>query len=931
MSTGTLTAKELRALTPYLEGEGAKPNGEWDMHCPLHQDTKRSASLNADTGDFYCNTCAMGGSVQWLMMQKDEWVEPDPNAVHNGNGRASSAAQAEELSLIRADSWNDVLLEHEKLRLKQLMSKRGLSRHTIEERLIGWDMLANAYTIPIFDAGGGLLNVRRYSMEADTDRRKIWSISGHGSPVLYPIDQLESDVIIICEGELDALITIQNGYAAITRTGAAKVWDPPWSKLFAGKLVYLCHDADHAGVAANRSVAKHLIKFAREIRFISLPYGITDKHGKDLTDFWLEHDKERFEELLKRSLVLGDQRTKVKDAPAEVSVAEAGDARHEGKPLRLTVQTKGRTQGEYTVPALVKFTCDMENGNKCKVCPMLEAEGEMEDQIDPNERDILSLMNSTDGQMREILRERNLIVKCPRFEVDILEHQSVEHLVVIPSIDHTKHQITGGDYKSIEIISVGRQDTSTGITVQVTGTLHSDPRSQLTRFQAWEVNPLETSLDRYELTADEIKLCKSFQPGPGETPYQKMARIALDLSRSVTKIYGRPEMHVMMDLVFHSALRFEFNGVTDDRGWMEALILGDTRTGKSEAAQRLVEHYGAGELISCETASIPGILGGLEQRSNGWSVSWGAVPLNDRRLVVLDEISGLSVEQISQLSALRSSGVAQLQKVLAERANARTRLLWLSNPRNGKAMASYQYGVDAVQPLIGNHEDISRFDIAMTVANSDVDASSINVRHKDHKTRYTSKACNALIHWAWSRKPEQIKWTDDATDACLKAALEMGDKYNQNPPLVQAAAVRWKLARMATAIAMRLFSADENLNCVVTVQHVKAAAAFMDRVYGMPGFGYLARSERKNKDKAEAVGHLDDVVAMLHNMPQANKFLQNIEGQFKPFDMASAMGGDAGAAHNLCNALANKNMIHMRKGLYFLGEEMMEVLRKVAK
>lgn len=930
MSTGTLTTAELRALSPYLEGESPKPNGEWDMHCPLHQDAKRSASINVETGDFYCQGGCGGGPLTWLMMQRDEWVAPDPHAVHTNGGSRSSAAPAEELSINRVESWNDVLLNHEKLPLKDFMAKRGLSRKTIEQRLIGWDMRANAYTIPIFDAGGGLLNVRRYSMDADTDRRKIWSISGHGGPVLYPIDVLDSDPLIVCEGELDALLTIQNGYAAITRTGAAKVWDVTWSKLFSGKMVYLCHDADHAGAAANSAVAKHLYKFAREVRYISLPYGITEKHGKDLTDFWLEHDKERFEYMLKRALLVGDERTKVKDAPAEVSVAEAGASQHAGKPLRLTVQTKGRTQEEYTVPARVKFTCDMENGNKCKVCSMLEMQGEMEDEIDPNERVILQLMKSTDAQMREELRVRNEIVKCPRFEVEILEHQSVENLVVIPSIDHTRHQITGGDYKSIEVISVGRQDTGTGITVQITGTLHPDPRTQGTRFQAWEVNPLETSLDRYELTTEEIDLCKRFQPAPGEAPLVKMKKIADEMAQSVTKIYGRPEMHVMMDLVFHSALRFEFAGVTDDRGWLEALIVGDTRTGKSEAAQRLVEHYGAGELISCETATIAGILGGLEKRSEAWAVSWGAVPLNDRRLVVLDEVSGLSTEHISKLSALRSSGVAQLQMVLAERANARTRLLWLSNPRE-KTMAQFSYGVDAIKPLIGNAEDVARFDIAMTVSNKDVPSRLINKIYTDHKTRYTSKACNALIHWVWSRKPEQIKWTPMAIKAAMEAAEVMGQKYNQDPPLVQAANVRIKLARIATAIAMRLFSCDENLNCVVTVQHVKAAVAFMDRVYGMPGFGYLARSERKNKDKAAAVGHQDNVVDMLANMEQVTKFLIGCEGRFAERDLIPFVYGDPSKALKLCQDLGKMNLTVLRGGLWHIQEELYEVLRKVAK
>jgi hypothetical protein len=269
--------------------------------------------------------------------------------------------------------------------------------------------------------------------------------------------------------------------------------------------------------------------------------------------------------------------------------------------------------------------------------------------------------------------------------------------------------------------------------------------------------------------------------------------------------------------------------------------------------------------------------------------------------------------------------------IKAEQANARARLLWLSNPRDGKTMASFGYGVEAIKPLIGNAEDIARFDIAMTVANKDVSSDIINKMHADHKTRYTSKACNALVHWAWSRKPEQIKWSQAATEACLEAARSMGTRYNQDPPLVQAANVRIKLARLATAIAMRLFSADENLNCLVRVEHVKAAVAFMDRVYGLPGFGYLARSERKIKDKAEARDHQDRAVDMLANMPKVYRFLQDTDGQFKTADMAPACNGDLGGATNLCQKLADMNLIIMRRGLYHIQEELFDVLRKVAK
>src|SRR5262245_45478686 len=129
----------------------------------------------------------------------------------------------------------------------------------------------------------------------------------------------------------------------------------------------------------------------------------------------------------------------------------------------------------------------------------------------------------------------------------------------------------------------------------------------------------------------------------------------------------------------------------------------------------MLEWYGMGHMISCETATFAGVMGALDRTDdNRWVVKWGGVPTNDRRAVVLDEATGLSTEQISQMSDIRSSGIAAMEKIRSERTSARTRLLWLANPRSGSDLSDYMYGVQALKDLIGNNEDIARFDLAMS-------------------------------------------------------------------------------------------------------------------------------------------------------------------------------------------------------------------------
>ena len=73
---------------------------------------------------------------------------------------------------------------------------------------------------------------------------------------------------------------------------------------------------------------------------------------------------------------------------------------------------------------------------------------------------------------------------------------------------------------------------------------------------------------------------------------------------------------------------------------------------------RLMDHYKLGARHECKNATSAGLLGGLQQLGSRWFVSWGIIPMHDKRLVVLEEIKGTPIEVLAKLTDMRSSGIA---------------------------------------------------------------------------------------------------------------------------------------------------------------------------------------------------------------------------------------------------------------------------------
>jgi len=327
----------------------------------------------------------------------------------------------------------------------------------------------------------------------------------------------------------------------------------------------------------------------------------------------------------------------------------------------------------------------------------------------------------------------------------------------------------------------------------------------------------------------------------------KLKEIYDDLATNVTHIYGRQDLHLTIDLVYHSPLRFYYDGKLLRKGYPEVLILGDTRVGKTQCAEALQAHYGLGILAGGESMSFAGLVGGLQQIGKTWNCTWGKIPQNNRRLVIIDEATGMSEKDISQMSSVRSQGIASVTKIQSQETEARTRLIWLANPRSELTVNQFSSGVDIIESLIHAPEDIARWDMAIILSKDEIDFDHMTLRKREPVPHvYTAELCKNLVLWAWTRETREIDITDEAEEMCYDLGKDMCKKYSSDFTLVNPSEQRIKLIRLATALAARLYSTPDGNRLVVYPRHVQYIYNFLNRIYDSKYFKYDSWSTNQN-------------------------------------------------------------------------------------
>lgn len=850
--TGRVNASgEMRGVTPWPD-------------YPHDQD---SFCLNVHKGVFDCKRSGRAGTfIQFLAWMEGEEDEETGEFLPADMARIERRLAIEQGVLHPVEPGWLAHCQQSLTRLRwQTAFEGNLQRlgkwweyQTLVDLGVGWDEEEQRFVLPCHDQLGALVNARLY-LPGGKPKTK-WKHSSGGTPsnFLFPHQAWEDPILILCEGEADALTLRSLGFPGASGTlGSAQPVPEGW--WFRGKSIYLCFDVDEQGRKATADAVQRLARDAEHLWVVDLPEWEGRPDNADISDYvaYLRANGTDADGIRAALLLLLQSAREVtrRSGPADMeeavaaSFVESRAPSFVGKRVRFRAQILGLSNNIYRMPVTTQARCPARGHKFCSICPMKKAGGEMTVTHNPSDQSSLRLIGVDTDRQTLVLKDLVGVTRnCPDFRAEGTAYVNVHLVVIGPPLDDDDAALTDRCAAYVVLKEDARTLEAT-FEYSMTGFCYSHPRDQTAVYMIDDYEAAATSVSSFQMTDEIREELRVFQPRTGQSVYDKLADVAQDLSDSVTGIRGRPDLHMAYRSVWHSSISFRCGKEQIERGWLECLVVGDTRCGKSQTYRRMANFLDMGTWVDCKNQSVAGILGSADKLPSGeWYVMPGLMPQNDQKIIGFDEFN-TKLDQgcvIQFLASARSEGLVVISKAGRARFRARVRSIWLANPGQGRLLSEIgRLGVEVIPRLIQQPEDITRFDFALIVAQEDIPAELLQETEGLATSRYGEQASRNLLLWAWSRQEAQKQFTDAAVRTVAEVANRMVAQYSDQVPIVERNEQRKRVAKLAISIAAQCFSTDESGEMLlVTEEHVAAAEELFHLWYDKPAMGYDVYSKK---------------------------------------------------------------------------------------
>lgn len=252
-----------------------------------HGDRKASASVNVETGAWYCHGCgARGGAYDAALAVGRTPADAMRLLERFGLVEARVENPPPAVSLPSEDElyhWHAALVSNPRI-LERLETLRGWTWPALVHSGVGFD--GERVVFPARDGKGALAGIGRYAPNPDRRNGSPKLKADPGSQrQLFPAPEsfpMSERMLLLTEGEPDALRAISCGLEAVAVPGV-QGWRRDWAERFHGRRVLVCFDCDEPGRSAVQRVARDLAGVAREVRLLDLDPAA--QNGFDLSDF----------------------------------------------------------------------------------------------------------------------------------------------------------------------------------------------------------------------------------------------------------------------------------------------------------------------------------------------------------------------------------------------------------------------------------------------------------------------------------------------------------------------------------------------------------------------------------------------------------------------------------------------------------------------
>ena len=665
-------------------------------------------------------------------------------------------------------------------------------------------------------------------------------------------------------------------------------------QLFSGKEVIICMDSDNASKKVVNELATSLYPYVKQVKIIDLDISDINPHGldsnklktviskgqqkqkrteKDFTDFMKKNGfddnaKKIFNSLVEKTEVFTINIERKMKERYKVTLQESRMSRYyspdRSKELELIAVVSDFNCNAYMYPKKFIVTCRaMGNKNNrfnpCKQCALIEhndindvkrmefsiTREPMSDnlkELSVSDHDILGLIEVTDSQkLKQIKKLCGINDKCNFNVIQDSVQEKLLHVRLAKDVnDYDDEEIGMKISESTSDIDMeayisGDNDIYQNKTYRFFGSQTTAWNGQNAVLFIHKADPIQTSIESFKMDQEIHDLLSVFRPKEGESIADHLYK-RYEVFANAAGVTGRKELFMINDLVFFSPIEIRSKMLPSvKRGWVEVLIAGDPRTCKTLISKFLMKHYKVGTIIAGSSAvSRSGLIGGVAFFKNKSQIAWGKMPSNDMGTVIIDEMSEIDIGTLTDLTNLRSEGVANIDQIKSSKSTARVRKIMLSNAREWRddEKREYNYGIQFLKDLCLKTRILARFDIAFYVKEGDVDINKFGNKYEEIATEFTEYQCRHLIMWAHSRKPQEIIFEEGFEDRINDLQKEMSNKYHSSTQLVNQE-MRAKLIRLSTSLAAMLYSTlSKDWNKIyVKKEHVDYIVEFLYSIY----------------------------------------------------------------------------------------------------